>query len=72
MQAAAGDRLHVHGNAVGQPDRTGEIVEVHGGAGEPPYLVRFDDGHTSLMFPGPDAVVEHPSGKAPRKKAAKS
>jgi Domain of unknown function (DUF1918) len=72
MQAAVGDRLHVHGNAVGQPDRTGEIVEVHGGAGEPPYRVRFDDGHTSLVFPGPDAVVEHPSGKAPRKKAAKS
>ena len=62
MQAAIGDRLHVHGNAVGQPDRTGEIVEVHGAAGAPPYLVRFDDGHTGLCFPGPDAVVEH--GKA--------
>jgi len=34
--------------------------------------VRFDDGHTSLVFPGPDAVVEHPSGKAPGKKTAKS
>jgi Domain of unknown function (DUF1918) len=72
MQAVVGDRLHVHGNAVGQPDKGGEIVEVHGGAGEPPYLVRFDDGHTGLVFPGPDAVVEHPSGKAPRKKQAKS
>jgi len=72
MQAAVGDRLRVRGNAVGQRDRAGEIVEVHGGAGEPPYLVRFDDGHTSLVFPGPDAVVEHPSGKAPMKKAAKS
>jgi len=35
-------------------------------------LVRFDDGHTSLVFPGPDAVVEHPTGQAPRTKAAKS
>ena len=34
-----------------------EIVEVHGAGGEPPYLVRFDDGHTGLVFPGPDAVV---------------
>ena len=66
MQAAVGDRLHVHGNAVGQPDRTGEIVEVHGAAGAPPYLVRFDDGHTGLCFPGPDAVVEHGKVRARR------
>jgi Domain of unknown function (DUF1918) len=58
MQAVVGDRLHVHGNAVGQPDKSGEIVEVHGAAGAPPYLVRFEDGHTALCFPGPDAVVE--------------
>jgi hypothetical protein len=48
----------LHGNIVGTPDRSGEIVEVKGKAGEPPYLVRFDDGHTRLVFPGPDAVVE--------------
>jgi hypothetical protein len=60
MQAAAGDRLRVHGTIVGQPERTGEIIEVRGAGGEPPYLVRFDDGHTSLVFPGPDAIIEHP------------
>ena len=37
MRAAAGDRLHVHGNIVGHPERTGEIVEVRGAGGEPPY-----------------------------------
>jgi hypothetical protein len=58
MQAAIGDRLHIRGNCVGHPDKCGEIVEVHGKAGEPPYLVKFDDGHTGLVFPGPDAVVE--------------
>jgi hypothetical protein len=42
MQAAVGDRLHIHGHAVGDPDRMGEIVEVKGQAGAPPYLVRFD------------------------------
>jgi hypothetical protein len=74
MQAVVGDRLHVHGNAVGQADRTGEIVEVHGAAGAPPYLVRFDDGHTRLCFPGPDAVVEHSKVRAasPRKARAAS
>jgi Domain of unknown function (DUF1918) len=58
MQAAVGDRLHVHGKVVGQAEHAGEIVEVHGTGGAPPYLVRFDDGHTRLVFPGPDAIVE--------------
>jgi Domain of unknown function (DUF1918) len=55
MQAAVGDRLHVRGNAVGQPDKIGVIVEVRGVAGAPPYLVRFDDEHTSLCFPAKTA-----------------
>jgi hypothetical protein len=58
MQATVGDRLHVHGNIVGQADRTGEIIEVRGSSGGPPYVVRFDDGQTRLVFPGPDAVIE--------------
>ncbi|HMG29178.1 MAG TPA: DUF1918 domain-containing protein [Jiangellaceae bacterium] len=58
MHAQVGDRLHVHGRAVGNVDRVGEIVEVRGGEGGPPYLVRFDDGHERLVFPGPDATVE--------------
>jgi hypothetical protein len=62
MEATVGDRLHVHANAVGQPDRTGKIVEVRGAAGGPPYRVQFEDGHTGLVFPGPDAVIEHPAG----------
>jgi Domain of unknown function (DUF1918) len=70
MEAAVGDRLRVRGNIVGQPERTGEIVEVRGAGGEPPYLVRFDDGHTGLVFPGLDAVIEHPHKKG-RKGSAK-
>ena len=66
MQAVVGDRLHVHGNAVGQSDKTGEIVEVRDAGGEPPYLVRFDDGHTGLVFPGPDAIIDHPRRKVGR------
>jgi hypothetical protein len=71
MQAVVGDRLHVHAKIVGQTDRTGEIVEVHGSRGEPPYLVRFDDGHTGLVFPGPDTIIEHPHGKGASGKAKK-
>jgi hypothetical protein len=69
MEASVGDRLHVHGKIVGRADHYGEIVEVKGPGGSPPYLVRFTDGHVCLVFPGPDAVVEHPlaeRGDAPR------
>jgi hypothetical protein len=58
MHASIGDRLHVHGRIVGQHDSVAEIVEVRGEAGQPPYLVRYPDGHEALVFPGPDAVIE--------------
>jgi len=32
-------------------------------AGSRPTLVRFDDGHTGLVFPSPDAIIEHPHTK---------
>ena len=57
MEATIGDMIRIHGNAVGHPDKDGEIVEVRGTGGEPPYLVRFPDGQTRLLFPGPDAVI---------------
>jgi Domain of unknown function (DUF1918) len=58
MHASVGDRLHVHGRTVGAGDRLGEIIEVRGADGTPPYLVRYPDGHESLVYPGPDCVVE--------------
>jgi hypothetical protein len=61
MEATTGDRIRIHGNAVGHPDKHGEIVEVRGTRGEPPYLVRFDNGQTRLVFPGPDAIIERPA-----------
>ena len=67
MRAAIGDRFCVRSNIVGQPERTCEIIEVRGAGGEPPYLVRFDDGHTSLVFPGPDATIEHQRKKAKKR-----
>lgn len=57
MQASVGDRLLVHGRIVGHHDRTAEIIEVLGETGNPPYRVRFEDGHEAVMFPGPDTVV---------------
>jgi hypothetical protein len=58
MQATVGDHLHMHARTVGQKDRLGEIIEVRGKDGAPPYVVRFTDGHEALLYPGPDCVVE--------------
>ena len=58
MEATIGDQICIHGNTVGHEDKTGEIIEVHGMGGEPPYLVRFEDGHEGLIYPGPDCTVE--------------
>lgn len=63
MQASVGDHLHIHSRTVGEHDHVGEIVEVRGADGEPPYLVRHQDGHETLVFPGPDAVVEPASAR---------
>lgn len=63
MKATAGETLHVHSRTISEPDRTGVILEVRGENGEPPYLVRFDDGHERLVYPGTDCEVEgHPAG----------
>lgn len=65
MQAAVGDRIRVHGRVVGEAERRGEIVEVRGEAGAPPYLVHFTDGHERLVFPGPDCEVEQAPTRRP-------
>ncbi|WP_431041315.1 DUF1918 domain-containing protein [Streptomyces sp. P1-3] len=59
MHASKGDRLVVHGRVVGQHDHVVEIVEVLGQNGEPPYRVRAENGHETIMTPGPDSVVDH-------------
>ncbi|ACY99068.1 Domain of unknown function DUF1918 [Thermomonospora curvata DSM 43183] len=60
MRAAAGDRLVIVRSGLHEPVRDGEIIEVIGPDGTPPYLVRWaDTGRTSLIYPGPDARVVH-------------
>jgi Domain of unknown function (DUF1918) len=55
--------VDAHGRVVGTPDHTSEIIEIRGRDGTPPYLVRRDDGHEVLVFPGPDTSVEHPKSR---------
>jgi hypothetical protein len=58
MQAQVGDHLLMRGRTVGERPTEVEVVEVRGQNGAPPYLIRFDDGHTGLFFPGPDTLVQ--------------
>ena len=59
MRAEVGDKVVVHGRTVGAVSRTGTVVEARGTDGGPPFLVRYEDGHEALVFPGPDVQVEH-------------
>jgi len=58
MRASVGDRLLIRGNTVGVNNKIAEIIEVRGRDGSPPYVVRYPDGRTSIVYPGPDSVVE--------------
>jgi CBS domain-containing protein len=60
MRAAVGDRIVIRGHRIGEPSRSGEILEVRGLHGTPPYVVRWGDTeHETIFFPGPDADL-HP------------
>jgi len=59
MRADVGDELIVRGRHVGDEDREGVVVEVHGADGTPPYLVRWANGHESVFVPSADTLVEH-------------
>jgi hypothetical protein len=66
MRATVGDQLVIHGAHVDEHERDGEIIDVRGHDGEPPFLVRWSDtGHEALVFPGPDAYVRHLHDQAP-------
>ena len=57
MRAQVGDHLVVEGRTDTRSKQEGEVVEVRGADGAPPYVVRWSDGHEGLVFPGPDAHI---------------
>jgi len=62
MKAQVGDRIILAGTRVDDPVRDGEVLEVKGSDGGAPYTVRWSDGHTGLVYPGPGAVMRVESG----------
>jgi hypothetical protein len=61
MRAAVGDHVTVPGRHVGEAERHGEVIEVRGADGGPPYLVRWSDGHEGLVVPGAEMRFSHPT-----------
>lgn len=71
LRASPGDRLVVRGHHLGEPERDGEILEVLGEDGAPPYMVRWpDDGHVSRVYPSSDIYVEHFEHQPPQRRKA--
>jgi len=61
MKAQSGDQILIHGRKVGDPERSGVIIDVRGENGTPPFIVRWDgDPGEHLIFPGSDAVISPP------------
>ena len=59
MHAVVGDTVAVPGRSVGEAGRLGEVVEVRGSEGRPPYKIRWDDGHEAVCWPGPETRIQH-------------
>jgi hypothetical protein len=69
MKARVGDRLVVRRRRPGDAERHAEVLEVHGKDGAPPYLVRWSDGHESILVPGSETSVEAPRRRRPGRQA---
>ncbi len=69
MKANVGDRLVVMSRHLDEAVEAGEILEVHGANGDPPFVVHWEgkgSEHDSLVFPGPDArVIPHEDASTP-------
>ena len=58
MRAEQGDRIVVHSQRRGEHDRDGEVLEVQGTDGGPPYWVRWSDtGRRGLYYPSSEAYI---------------
>ncbi|HET6258458.1 DUF1918 domain-containing protein [Pseudonocardia sp.] len=57
MRCSNGDQIVIETTTLDTPPRRGVVVEVIGDGEREHYRVRWQDGHESVYFPGPDARV---------------
>jgi hypothetical protein len=65
MEAHRGDHVVVEGNKVGQSRRDGEVMRVDGDLDHRRLWVRGEDGHESLLIPGPGVHLESTGRRRP-------
>ena len=59
MRAAPGSHITIKSHHLGEPGRTGEVLAARGPDESEPFVVRWaENGHTSLLFPGDDCIVD--------------
>jgi uncharacterized protein DUF1918 len=59
-----GDLVVVSGRRVGDHGRTGEIVEVLGDDLHLHYLVRWEDGRETILYPGEGTTIDRSTSSA--------
>ena len=60
MHACKGDVIVIESPVLDRRRRRGEVLEVIGEGDREHYRVRWQDGHESICFPGPDARIVGP------------
>lgn len=65
MRAQVGDHIILAGTRADNPVRDSEVLEVKGSDGGAPYTVRWSDGHTALVCPGPGAIKSRQRSRRP-------
>jgi hypothetical protein len=58
MHATIGDQIVIEATIVDRSRRHGEVLDVLGVGDTEHYRVRWQDGHESIFYPGPDARVQ--------------
>jgi Ala-tRNA(Pro) deacylase len=59
VRAEKGDLIEVSGRRVGDRIRTGEILEALGSDEHLHFLIRWEDGHESILYPGEGTTIRH-------------
>ena len=63
MNANVGDHLVLRGHGSHGDDLRGEIVDIVGDNGSPPYVVRWPNGYSTLFTASPDAYIDPACGR---------
>lgn len=67
-QAKVGDEVAIAARRLGGSPKKGVIREVNGTPGHEYYLVEWEDRRTSILHPGPDAMLIPKGKRKPKKK----